>query len=163
MNKFEVKDGTVFIEVVSKVLGCRTVLVDVEDWKRFDLGSRSVQIKKGYAFIERGGKRLFIHQLVLGVIPGYLIDHISRVKLDNRRSNLRHCRIQESNVNRGKPSHNKSGVVGVCWSSIYQKWIGQLKFDRKQNRRLFDKFEDAVEYRKALEKQFWGSFVHRPV
>ena len=51
--------------------------------------------------------------------------------------------------------NNKSGVRGVHWSSREQKWRACLELRGVQYRALFDKFEDAVKYRKWLEDTYF--------
>ena len=51
-------------------------------------------------------------------------------------------------------SSNTSGVRGVSWSQARMKWIGGIKIKGVEKKRRFDKFEDAVEYRKMLEELY---------
>ncbi len=51
-------------------------------------------------------------------------------------------------------SSNTSGVRGVSWSQARMKWVGGIKIKGIEKKRRFDKFEDAVEYRKMLEELY---------
>ncbi len=158
-NKVSISDATVTIEVTNRKNEKFFVLVDVEDWVGLPSPTPSLYIRDGYAAYKRSGKCVWLHQVVLGVRAEYLIDHINRNKLDNTRGNLRHCRMKDSNINRGMPSHNKSGVMGVHWHKALDKWCGGIKFDGKQHRAYFANFDDAVAHRKVLEGQYWGQYV----
>ena len=51
-------------------------------------------------------------------------------------------------------SSNASGVRGVHWDQSRNKWIGGVKIKGVDKKKRFEKFEDAVEYRKALEELY---------
>lgn len=51
-------------------------------------------------------------------------------------------------------SSNTSGVRGVHWDKTRSKWVGGIKVKGKEKRKRFEKFEDAVEYRKMLEELY---------
>jgi len=57
-----------------------------------------------------------------GYTPEYEIDHINRVKDDDRWVNLRHvthrCNMQNKEVN----VNNTSGVMGIYWHKDRRKW-----------------------------------------
>ena len=51
-------------------------------------------------------------------------------------------------------SSNTSGVRGVHWDKSRGKWIGGVKIKGADKKKRFEKFEDAVEYRKMLEELY---------
>ncbi|MBP3595898.1 MAG: hypothetical protein J6J60_00640 [Clostridia bacterium] len=55
-------------------------------------------------------------------------------------------------------STNKSGIRGVYYSNAHKKWVAKLTINRKNYRKEFDLFDDAVEYRKKLEEKY-----HKPL
>lgn len=55
-----------------------------------------------------------IHRFLFPNTPkGYVIDHINRDRLDNRRSNLRVITAKQNSYNRSRPSNSKSKFKGV--------------------------------------------------
>lgn len=66
--------------------------------------------KKGVK--RRSQKSILMHRLLIGSVPdGYWVDHINRVRSDNRKSNLRLATPAQSQVN--KRCKNSLGYVGV--------------------------------------------------
>ena len=55
-----------------------------------------------------------LHQFLFPNTPhGYVVDHINRNRLDNRRDNLRICTPTENSYNKSKPSNSKQKYKGV--------------------------------------------------
>ena len=73
--------------------------------------------KDGYIYISLLGKKYYAHLLAWwfthGEWPCGYIDHINRVKSDNRASNLRIVTARENKLNMGMMKTNKSGLKGV--------------------------------------------------
>ena len=67
-----------------------------------------------------------------GYLPENDVDHINRIRDDNRWCNLRHvsrvCNIR----NRDKFKNNTSGVTGVSWFDSRGTWRVRIAVDRKQ-------------------------------
>lgn len=88
----------------------------------------------GYICIKIDGKMYRAHRLawlyVHGAFPDGDIDHVSRVRDDNRISNLRVASKAENAQNRSKNRNNKSGVAGVYWHKLSKKWAAQIKVNR---------------------------------
>ena len=72
----------------------------------------------GYVNIVIFGRSYKAHRLswlfMTGVFPSDQIDHINRVRYDNRWSNLRSVSRLENSRNKNLYIKNKSGVSGVC-------------------------------------------------
>lgn len=84
--------------------------------------------KGGYAFGLINGKRTLMHRLILGDKPGMQIDHKDGNRLNNRKSNLRHCTTAENQQNRRKVS-GRSRFKGVRRDR--GQWRAQIKIDCK--------------------------------
>lgn len=57
-----------------------------------------------------------------GEWPKDQIDHINRIKTDNRFSNLREANASDQQMNVSLSSRNKSGMRGVCLTSNKKAW-----------------------------------------
>ncbi|HAJ7541587.1 TPA: HNH endonuclease [Escherichia coli] len=84
----------------------------------------------GYLMIMLNGKAYPAHRLawliVYGTMPDGIIDHINRVRTDNRISNLRLVTHSENMQNRKIQKNNKSGYRGVSWDAKYGKWRARI-------------------------------------
>jgi len=64
------------------------------------------------------GKPIAMHQFLSGpLMHGYVVDHINRNKLDNRRENLRICTSLQNSYNRSKAKTTKNKYKGVKQTS----------------------------------------------
>lgn len=104
----------------------------------------------GYAVrgtTERGRyASLYLHREVLGLAPldEQVADHISRDKLDCRRSNLRvlPSRAQNNQNTPGK-TNGTSRHRGVCWNTRYGAWMAYVHYDGRT--RVLGYFADENE------------------
>lgn len=82
-----------------------------------------------YILIRLDGKHVRAHRLVwlfeTGSWPTSILDHIDRVKDNNRFINLREATYQQNTGNTGIQKDNTSGFRGV--SRIGKKWTSQIK------------------------------------
>lgn len=114
---------------------------------------------KGYRRIPVNKKHYQSHQLawlyVHGEFPEHEIDHINGDKLDNRTINLRSVTRKENGRNVRIPTHNTSGIMGVRWNKLEQKWKAYIKVNgiNKGVGTFFDKF-DAICARKSAEVKY---------
>ena len=80
-----------------------------------------------------------------GYFPENEIDHINRVKTDDRIENLRHVSAQCNIRNQGMRCDNTSGITGVCWEKRHHKWQAQIRANGKtKNLGFFDDITDAI-------------------
>ncbi len=85
----------------------------------------------GYLQTYVAGHKLSLHRLAWFITYGRWpveIDHINRVKTDNRISNLRNCTRSENAQNRLLPK-GKSGLKGAF--RYHRKWKSQIYKNRK--------------------------------
>lgn len=75
-----------------------------------------------------------VWEMLRGPIPkGAVIDHINRVRSDDRIENLRAVDVLTNNKNKTVDRRNQSGVSGVRWDPIRGKWeasIGRTRLGR---------------------------------
>ena len=113
------------------------------------------------------GVAYLAHRLVWlyhsGMWPANEIDHVNGVRDDNRRCNLRECTHAENMQNRRTPSNNKSGHIGVSWSSAAGKWAARIQSSGKTyNIGVFSSVEDAASaYREAKAIMHTFNPVHQ--
>ena len=90
-----------------------------------------------------------------GEWPSGEIDHINRVKSDNRIANLRDVTKSENMRNTQLQKNNTSGHVGVCWCAQSRKWLASIRANSKQvHIGLFDNKADAINARMAASLSF---------
>ena len=124
-------------------------------WQGCGAGSNSSA--DGYIRMMVDGKNYLAHRLVILCVDGYLpegtVDHINRVRTDNRRVNLRETSQQCQNRNCGMLKNNTSGVKGIYLNKRAGKWQAQIKVNR-QNRHLgyHDTSLEAAYHRYAAEQ-----------
>lgn len=83
----------------------------------------------------------------------YVVDHINRNPLDNRRINLRKVTYVENARNTGMFSHNTSGYKGISWNRASAKWRVYGTLDGTfQQIGMFVKLEHAVAARQVWER-----------
>lgn len=116
--------------------------------------------KLGYVMICLDRKHYLAHRLawlyVYGKHPTQRIDHINRIRNDNRICNLREVTCKQNLENSGMWRTNTSGYKGVCWSKTAKKWIAQITHNYKhQNLGYFKTKEEAYEaYKEASNRLF---------
>ena len=99
-----------------------------------------------------------MHRQILGLEygDGLFGDHINRVTLDNRRSNLRIVNKTNNNRNHGGFSHNTSGHNGVSWHNQNRCWQAQITVNKKYvYLGTYDNIDDAITARKQGELKHW--------
>ncbi|EBO0868488.1 HNH endonuclease [Salmonella enterica] len=110
--------------------------------------------KSGYLMVSINKKLYAAHRLAWiishGEWPSMQIDHINRVRSDNRIKNLRDVTRSENQFNRGMDSRNKSGMVGVHYCKKTNAWCST--FGRKRIGR-FKNIEDAIKSREDFERE----------
>ena len=92
-----------------------------------------------------------------GVWPKDQLDHVNRIRTDNRISNLREVTNKQNGQNAGKYSNNTSGYPGVHWHKRASKWQARITHNYKDiHLGYFSILEEALSARKAAEKIYWA-------
>lgn len=89
----------------------------------------------GYRMVSLLNRRYTAHRLAFLMMTGRWpieTDHRNGVRDDNRWSNLRECTRPENHQNVRKPSHNKSGYIGVHWCRQYGRWHAKIVANGKK-------------------------------
>lgn len=119
--------------------------------------------KMGYRQISVAGKLHYAHRLVwlaeTGAFPEDVIDHVNRVKDDNRISNLRVVSHKQNMENTGLYAHNTSGYKGVIWDKQTNKWLARVIHSGKQV--FAGRFENAYDAHQAYTRKVAQLFTCR--
>lgn len=115
----------------------------------------------GYRTIKVDGIACFASRLAWLFMEGYSpenqMDHINRIRADERWVNLRHVSSQCNNRNSSNPKNNTSGVAGVSWFNVSNSWRSRIGIDKKSmHLGLFKTLREAVQARwKAEVEHDW--------
>ena len=115
----------------------------------------------GYLIIQLQSRKYKAHRLAwlhtYGVWPKGQLDHVNRVRTDNRIDNLREATNKQNQQNRSTNSDSTSGHSGVVWYRRASKWQAKITHSQKHiHLGYFSILEDAVAARKAGELKYWG-------
>ncbi len=130
--------------------------------KRRGLEVGTVQ-KSGYVQVSYRGKSVPGHQLAWRIMTGRWpeqeIDHINRVKHDNRFANLRLATRTQNAQNGPKKSTNTSGFKGVHWHKRRGAWVARIMVEREAiHLGCFANRQDAFAAYAAAAKELHGDF-----
>ncbi|EAO7510846.1 HNH endonuclease [Salmonella enterica] len=115
--------------------------------------------QSGYVQVRLNGRLTMVHRIVwemhFGPIPsGMEIDHINRIKNDNRLQNLRLVTPSDNCKNRGIRIDNKTGYPGVKFHKKNNNWNARITHNGIQvHLGCFDTFEKAKQARINAEKR----------
>jgi hypothetical protein len=96
--------------------------------------------------------------------PGMHVDHINRIRHDNRSANLRIATVSENAHNLPIYKTNTSGYPGVYWSTHAGMWSVEMVWEKdgkrsKKSGGYFKSFKAACEKSKEM-RESRGYFVH---
>jgi hypothetical protein len=117
----------------------------------------------GYVYINIDGRPQLAHRLawlyVNGEWPPDQVDHIDRVRSNNRIANLRSASTSDNACNGVLRFSNTSGYRGVSWSKEKKKWVARIVKDRKQHvLGYFTSKETAFDRYRAAARNLHGEF-----
>jgi len=106
-------------------------------------------------------KLVYMHQMVVKVPKGMVIDHINQDGMDNRSGNLRPATHSQNLCNRKKRSGaTQSKYKGIYWRKKVRKWQASIKCNKKRIELGY--FRDEIEAAKAYDraaKKYHGEFA----
>jgi hypothetical protein len=106
-------------------------------------------------------KLLLMHQVILKVPKGMVVDHINNDTMDNRSANLRAATRAQNSRNRKKfPRKCSSKYKGVCLHKSSLKWQARIMLEKK--RRNLGYFKNEIDAAKAYDeaaKKYHGEFA----
>lgn len=111
----------------------------------------------GYIQVSVDNHLYALHQLiwvwVYGTYPDGQIDHINRVRDDNRLCNLRIVTQAQNMLNKSTYINNWTGAPGVMWYARSSKWVARIGVGGKRKHLgYFDSIDAAkAAYLKAKE------------
>jgi len=113
----------------------------------------------GYIQIYINYKPYRAHQLAFLYMTGEVppeIDHINRIRSDNRWINIRSVTREQNTQNRTLSKNNSSGYNGVSFLKDRGKWQAMICIKgRQKSVGNFKTMKEAIRARKLAEKQYW--------
>lgn len=98
---------------------------------------------------------VLMHRIIMNVKNKYIIDHINRDKLDNRKINLRISNKSQNSLNSKIPIDNTSGYKGVGLHKMARKWRARITINGKEiHLGLFYDKEEAILVRQEIERRY---------
>ena len=120
--------------------------------------------RQGYICLKINNTQVKAHRVIFmmhhGFLPG-IIDHIDGNKANNRIENLRAVTHLENTLNSKKPSTNRSGIKGVCWHKLKNKWMASCALGGKiYHVGYFDDIQEAAQTVHKFRENLHGSFAN---
>jgi len=147
----------------------RYAKVDPADYKRLKRYEWITTKKRNNFYVLRhtaGGKRkrgslIYLHQEIIEVPRGMVVDHINHDGMDNRRANLRAATFSQNMCHRKKRSGSKqSKYKGIYWRKEKRKWQAMITFERKKiHLGYFHSEIDAAKAYDQAAKTYHGEFA----
>jgi len=141
-------------------------IVDPEDYEELSKYKWfAIRSKRGFYAARSVGtnrhgakqKTVRMHQVILKPPAGKFVDHINHNGLDNRKSNLRICTMQQNSWNMRKHRGNcSSKYKGVTWHKSEGKWQTRITCNGKSF--SIGYFDDEKAAAMAYDKKAKGLF-----
>jgi len=123
----------------------------------------TVHKKSGYRVLTVNGRFYHAARVIwlhmTGTWPDGLVDHINRVRTDNKWSNLRVVSRAQNAMNVSRRKDNKSGVTGVHFHKKSGRWVAEIG---QKYIGLFATKDEAAAVRKAAAEQQYGEYAGEP-
>lgn len=136
----------------------KTFIFDLDDYEKIKNTSWNVKYDD-YVESRIGKKNISQHRLIMD-FPDCHIDHINHKTNDNRKCNLRLVSREENQANTKTRVDNTSGTKGVYYNKGMNRWIACLHENGIRHSKSFIYKEDAITYRKILEKEYQKKYSY---
>ena len=119
---------------------------------------------KGYIQFNVAGRSYRANRLawfyMTGEWPECQVDHINRIRNDDRFCNLRLATNQQNGSNCSLSKRNTSGHKGVMWYKRHNTWAASIRVNRKLiHLGYFKDIQNAIDARLKAEQQYFGEFA----
>lgn len=112
--------------------------------------------KDGYLIIKVKGKQFKAHKIVWllknGEFPKSEIDHINRIRDDNRIENLRESNRKEQNNNTTRYPNKDTGVIGIHYDKSTKGLKKRYTFKHGKKTYRFYTLEEAISKKNELKE-----------
>jgi hypothetical protein len=125
------------------------------------LGYHVVTLSKNGKAKNFGVHRLMAIAFIENVHDKICVDHINNIRCDNRLENLRWATFVENAQNVKLLNVNKSGVKGVFFDNIRNKWkVGITINGKSKHIGYYTNIEDAKKARRQKALEIFGEFIN---
>jgi hypothetical protein len=141
-------------QLIRKV-NCRGASKGVVGCKNPSDGYLGVRIDKEYYQVHR-----VIWFWMTGNWPKCQLDHKNGARADNRWNNLREATNGQNSLNQGLRKDNTSGAKGITFDKNRNKYRVRISISGVSYMiGRYDTLEEAKEWRKLAEEEFYGEFA----
>ncbi len=144
-------------------------LVDDEDFAELNKHKWYAHKLSGIFYADRHGKQssgkrfsVLMHRVILGLVvgDGKQVDHINHDGLDNRKSNLRVCNVQQNQYNKKNQTNGTSPYKGVYQKTGWRRWKSTIHHNGKCiHLGHHDTQEEAARAYNAKACELFGDFA----
>lgn len=132
--------------------GKKIFIIDAEDYKKT---SKHQWYEGQNGYIYKSGTGITLHRFIMNAKKGDIIDHIDRVKSNNRKVNLRYGDKSLNAYNSKVRSTNTSGVTGVYFRKDTKRWCAGIRKNYKKiSLGCFATKDEAIKARKEAESKY---------
>lgn len=154
-NKYNVKDGIAYVEMSNTH---NIMMCDADVWEKHK--NQTWFEHDGYASARVNTKIRKMHRLIKECPKGYVIDHINRNKLDNRRDNIRVTTQCVNCINKGASRKSKTGYKGIY--EYGNRYIVSIRVKGKRKHLgIYNTLSDAICVRKQAEKEYHERIIDK--
>lgn len=156
-NEYEILEDM----VIGHINNSDTVFyIDIDDYEKI---KDHCWCLNGYGRVTStiNGKKVFLSRYIMCCDDkNFVVDHINRNPLDNRKCNLRICTQTDNTKNKSLYKNNKSGHSGVYYNKRDKIWCAYINCKNKgYYLGQYKTKEEAIEIREKYEKEFFGEFA----